>query len=185
MINYSGNYLNDTIMTREMILVKFEEVWGLAEKMEKEAIELLGEAHPLVEELGLACVHLMNGSSSIKDKLYVDLPGCNKLKPNTLKQALDVLASVWWTGEKTGQKLRDAYNSAVKMAAQKHRVRRGTVRDIPIRRLGLAGQTEEFLGLVEAWLRGDPSGLVQVLKRHTDERLHELINEFFQAEKFR
>ena len=91
---------------------------------------------------------------------------------------------VFDTGTKTRWELRSACSAAVKMAAKEYGVEENTVRDIWIRRLGLERKTEGFLDLVLAWLNGDASGLTQVLKSHTHESLHALIDDFFREKKF-
>lgn len=184
MNSYSGHYVNEAIKSRQMIFEKYKTIYRMAEDLEKEAIALFGSEHPVSEEFGFVCVHLMNGNYGIEENLYANLPDSNKLEGNTLKQAFDVLNSIWWSGTKTRWELRIACSAAVKMAAKEHGVEENTVRDIWIRRLGLPKKTEGFFDLVLTWLNGDASGLAQVFKSHTNASLYGLIDDFFREKKF-
>ncbi len=181
---YGGNHIDEAIRTRQMIYEKYKKIYRMAEELEKETISKLGDSHPVSENLGFVCVHLMNGDYSIEENLYDDLPECNKLEPNTLKQAFDVLNSIWWSGARTRPEIRNACCTGAKMAAKSDGKDRNTVSDIWRRRLGLEKKTEGFIDLVEKWLNGDASGLKQALKSHTHRSLHGLIDKFFREKKF-
>ena len=181
---YNGNHFDEAVRTRQAIYAKYEKIYRLAEALEKETIAKLGGSHPITEELGFVCVHLMNGDFEIKENLYAELPGSNKLESGTLKQVFDVLNSIWWSGARSRWEIRSACCDATKMVAKSHGVERNTVADLWVRRLGLEKKTEGFIALVEAWLNGDASGLEQALKGHTHERLHDSIDGFFRKKKF-
>jgi hypothetical protein len=180
METYSNCFSDGKIRTREMIYEKYGNIYRLALDLEKETMKLLGDDHPITDEISLVCTHMMNGDIGIEDYLYSDVQGCNQLELETLKQVFQVLESIDWSGAKNREEIRSACNNAAKLTAKSLGIKRNTVADIWVRRLGLPKKTEGFLDLVEDWLtNGDDSGLKGILKSHTPYSMHQLIDGFF------
>jgi hypothetical protein len=200
MDDYRDNFFEQEIRIGQMIYEKFKTLYRETEALEKKAARELGEDHPITEELGTQSVHKMNGDFRIeeilnskvpgyrrakpniyrvKESLHVNAPRCGKLKPETLKQAFQVLESIKWSGARSRPEIRNELNNAAKLTAKAYGIERNTVADIWVRRLGLGKKTAGFISLLKDWRAGDASGLKRVLKRHTDSSLHGLIDAFF------
>jgi hypothetical protein len=179
MNTYNDNFSEQAIRTRQAIYKKYRTLFRETEALEKDAIRELGESHPIAEELSTVWIHMMNGESSIEKSLYSNIPGCSKFEFKTLKQLFQVLESIKWSGAQNRAEIRSACSSSAKLTAKSHGRKRNTVADIWVRRLGLEKKTAGFIDLVEGWLNGDASGLKRVLKCHTYNSLHGLIDAFF------
>jgi hypothetical protein len=200
MNTYSNSFYENEIRTRQMIYEKYRTLFRETEALEKEAIKKLGENDPIAEELSTVWIHMMNGDISIekylqsnvpgrsqaalntlktKEGLYLGAAGCNQLEFKTLKQLFQVLESIKWSGAQNRAEIRSACSSAAKLTAKSYGIERNTVADIWVTRLGLEKKTAGFIDLVEGWLNGDASGLKRVLKCHTYNSLHGLIDAFF------
>jgi hypothetical protein len=200
MNTYSNGFFEDDIWARQMIYEKYKTIYRMAEALEKETKKMLGDSHPISEEISLVCTHVMNGDISIEESLHSNVPGrnkaelnsfkieenlysnaprCGKLEFETLKQIFQALESIKWSGARNRAEIRNACSAAAKIVAKSHGIERNTVADIWVRRLGLEKKTEGFIDLVEEWLNGDASGLKRALKSHTHESLHGLIDAFF------
>jgi hypothetical protein len=180
MNDYSNNFSEQEIRTGQTIYKKFRTLYRETEALEKKAARELGENHPITDELGTASVNMMNGDISIEKCLQSNVPGCNQLEFETLKQLFQVLESIRWSGARGRAEIKTALSSAAKLTAKAHGIERNTVADIWVRRLGLEKKTEGFISLVKDWLAGDPSGLKRALKRHAYSSRHGLIDSFFE-----
>jgi hypothetical protein len=200
MNTYSNSFYENEIRTRQMIYEKYRTLFRETEALEKEAIKKLGENDPIAEELSTVWIHMMNGDISIEKYLQSNVPGYRKALLNsfkieegpclnapgggkfefkTLKQIFQVLESIKWSGAQNRAEIRSACSSAAKLTAKSYGIERNTVADIWVRRLSLEKKTAGFISLVEEWLAGDASGLKRVLKSHTHNSLHGLIDAFF------
>ena len=184
---YNNRVFDGEIRTREMVCEKYRTIYTMALDLEKETMEVLGDNHPITEEISLVCTHMMNGDIGIEDYLNLEIPSGNHFEPetnhlelDTLKQVFQVLESINLSGPRNRGEIRSACSNAAKMTAKSHGIERNTVADIWIRRLGLEKKTEGFIDLVEKWLNGDDSELKRVLKSHTHYGLHGLIDAFFE-----
>jgi hypothetical protein len=100
------------------------------------------------------------------------------LDPKSLRQVLEVLrdARSYYSG---GDSLERGIQMAIRQIAKAYNVRYQTIGDGCRRRLGLQ-DISEFRKLVKDWIDGDGRGLIDVLKRHTNQGNLKIIEGFFQ-----
>ena len=99
------------------------------------------------------------------------------LSRKTLDQILEVLKGAKM-GHATGQPLLKAYQKSVHDVANLYHTSYQTIADGCRRRLNLSDR-DEFLMLVDRWLRGDSKGLAKLLKINVSEFEHHKIDNFF------
>jgi hypothetical protein len=150
--------------------------WRNLESLEKEVIRSFGPDDSVSENIGSACIYLMNADIELKD--YPDREiNRNLLEATTLDQIFDTLDLIRGEGPISHYDLIDATARAFKTSENFYTVHQNTIRDACTRRLQL--NIGEFRELVKKWLNGDPSGLKAVLKNHTPEHYHSEITAFF------
>jgi len=76
---------------REAIFNDVNSVWQIVESLEKKSIKSFGEHDPMTKTLGFACVHMMNTSFEIEERVSESI---NKLKPESVDQLLEILVRV-------------------------------------------------------------------------------------------
>ena len=62
---YNNRVFDGEIRTREMVCEKYRTIYTMALDLEKETMEVLGDNHPITEEISLVCTHMMNGDIGI------------------------------------------------------------------------------------------------------------------------
>ncbi len=160
------------------ILKEMENVWNMVDEIEKGAKEVLNADNPILVSLGFAWVHIMNTCDEIEKNIH--RRGCNKFKPKTLAQILDILSRIKFSGATGRIGLINAYQKAVQEVGKFNIIHRNTPADACTRRLQI--KRDGFLKLVEDWLLvGKPKNLVLILKSHCDVALHGRIDDFFDA----
>ena len=158
-------------------LVKsIKSAWRNLESLEKEVISSFGQDDPVSENIGCACIYLMNADIELAD--YPDREiNHNLLEDATLDQIFDVLNLIRGEGPESHYDLIDASQRAFITSVKFYSVHRNTIADACTRRLQL--NISEFRELVKKWLNGDSSGIKAVLKSHTPEHYHSEIDRFF------
>ena len=160
------------------ILESINELWGKVGLIEERSKTYLGEDDPVSETLGYLFVHHMNASMEIEDHI---VESTNKFKSRSLDQLFDVLHYIFWSGPKNFRQIKDSHQAALNSVKKKYGVRRNTIADLCVRRLGLEGRggTDIFLGLVEGWLFRNETDLQKLIKKHTEKRMHQKVDDFF------
>jgi hypothetical protein len=150
--------------------------WRNLESLEKEVISSFGQDDPVSENIGCACIYLMNADIELAD--YPDREiNHNLLEDATLDQIFDVLNLIRGENPESHYDLIDATPRAFKTSEKFYNVHENTIRDACTRRLQL--NISEFRELVKKWLNGDSSGIKAVLKSHTPGHYHTEIDRFF------
>jgi len=165
---------------REAIFNDVNSVWQIVESLEKKSIKSFGEHDPMTKTLGFACVHMMNTSSEIEERVSESI---NKLKPESVDQLLEILSIIRWSGPENRYEINNSFQTAVKNVRTKYKKRRNTMADLCVRRLGFTGDgaTDGFISLVEDWLLKDGSALKRHIKKHTHDHQHKKIDNFFES----
>ena len=165
---------------REDIQDDVNSVWQIVESLEKKSMKSFGEDDPMTKTLGFACVHMMNASFEIKERVS---ESTNKLKPKTVGQLLEILNIIKWSGPEHRYEINNAFQTAVKNVRTKYKKRRNTMADLCVRRLGFTGDgaTDKFINLVEDWLLKNGSALNEHIKKHTHDYQHKKIDDFFES----
>lgn len=179
MNDLSITYSDTKISSRQGIYMELKEIWDRGERLEKHAIELLGDDDPICENLGYANIGVMNAYFEIKD--YLKNTCNNKLRPATIGQILSVLNMIKYAGINSMHELIEAFQKAVHDVGKSESKERNTIADVCCRRLQL--NRDQFLDLVEKWLNGDPYPLIHILKIHTYWSMHNVIDDFFNEKK--
>ncbi len=164
---------------RQEIVNELAIVWQKAEQIERAAVEFLGDEDPICENLGYACIGLMNAHHDIKANLIE--ANCNQIEPKSLAQILDVLTRIKWTGATYHTEIIQAYQKGVRDVANFHGIHRNTIADGCTRRLDL--NRDGFINLVENWLNNKQYELNQILKTHARSIDHSVIDNFFQGKE--
>lgn len=104
------------------------------------------------------------------------------LRSNSISQILEILSRFWFKYSRTYD-IDKAHLEAIKEVSQSWNIGEQTIRDLNWRRVGF-DSIQEFRGLLEKWVQGDPNPLMEALIRHTNSTYHRQIEEFFGQEKF-
>jgi predicted HicB family RNase H-like nuclease len=104
------------------------------------------------------------------------------LTPKTLEQILEVLrrVKIHYTA---GIPLLKAYQQSIREVKDIYHIRYQTIADGCRRRLNLKDR-DEFLNLVEQWLKGDSTGLENIFKTNIEKDEHFRIEQFFREDVF-
>ena len=158
------------------LLKSIRSAWRNLESLEKEVIRSFGPDDPVSENVGSACIYLMNADIELED--YPDREiNHNTIEDATLDQIFDVLCLIRGENPESHYDLIDATPRAFKTSGKFYNVHESTIRDACTRRLQL--NINEFRELVQKWLNNDSSGLKAILKSHTPEQYHSEIDSFF------
>lgn len=101
------------------------------------------------------------------------------MTPRTVQQLLQVFRH-FRDNHTSGISLHRSYNAAVRTVAKNHDVTYQTIGDGCRRRLRLT-EINELYELLDAWVNGNPSGLVRQLKDNSDPAAHADIEQFFSS----
>lgn len=97
----------------------------------------------------------------------------------TVRQILDVL-KVFYDNQRKGLSLSRSYQDGVRKVAHENGVTYQTIGDGCRRRLRLK-DINEFYNLLGKWTKGDPSGLIEQLKKNSYSNIHPEILAFFES----
>ena len=104
------------------------------------------------------------------------------LRSNSISQILEILSRFWFKYSRTYD-IDKAHLEAIKEVSQSWNIGEQTIRDLNWRRVGF-DSIQDFRGLLEKWVKGDPKQLTDALIRHTSSQYHQEISKFFNQEKF-
>jgi hypothetical protein len=158
------------------IFQEIKSVWINLECLEKEVIRSFGHDDPISENIGYACVYLMNANIEIEENPNIEI-NLNMLEDITLDQIFDVLNLIRGEAPESQPSIAEAARRAFLTSSKFYGVHRNTIADACTRRLQL--KLAGFLELVQKWLNGDSSGPKAVLKSHTPEHYQSEIDRFF------
>ena len=175
---------NTNMVNRKEICDEFVSYWQGVEILVKKTRSVFGDNHPVTDSIDLAAIHMMNAVDEAEKDLYVArnqldkfVNDVNKLEINSLNQIFQVVRGIQWSGPRTLKTLNEAYQIALQGAKNKFGVERNTIADACTRRLQL--NTDKFLELVQKWLNGDATSLIDIIKLHTEKSIHNQIDKFF------
>jgi len=104
------------------------------------------------------------------------------LRSNSISQILEILSRFWFKYSRTYD-IDKAHLEAIKEVSQSWNIGEQTIRDLNWRRVGF-DSIQDFRGLLDKWVQGDPNPLTDALIRHTSSQYHQEIGKFFDQDKF-